>query len=215
MNFTDPNVAAVYAEYEARDAAEQVRQKALAPGDGYTIRDEFLLPVGPEVGAFLHALILAKRPARILELGTSYGYSTLLMADAARSVGATVITMELADWKQFHAREQIVRAGLSDVVDFRLGDAVAMIEVEPGPFDFILLDIWKELYFPCFEAFYGKLSDEAIIAADNMIFPPQARDDVRRYRAAVRSKNDLQTTLLPIGSGIELSVKWTAGNAKL
>jgi predicted O-methyltransferase YrrM len=215
MMFADPKVAAVYADYEARNITEQARQKTMAPSEGFTIRDEFLLPVGPEVGAFLHALILAKRPNRILELGTSYGYSTLFMADAARTVGATVITMELADWKQAHAREQIAKAGLSEQVDFRLGDAVAMIEADKGPFDFILLDIWKELYLPCFEAFYPKLTDEAIIAADNMIYPPQARDDVRHYRAAVRSKGDLQTTLLPIGSGIELSVKWTPDNPSL
>jgi predicted O-methyltransferase YrrM len=214
MNFTDPKVAAVYADYEARNVAEQLRQSTLGASN-FELRDEFLLPVGPEVGTFLHALILAKRPKRILELGTSYGYSTLFFADAARAVGATVITMELADWKQAHAKEQIARAGLSDVVEFRLGDAVEMINADPGPFDFILLDIWKELYLPCFDAFYPKLSDEAIIAADNMIFPPQARDDVRRYRAAVQGKGDLQTTLLPIGSGIELSVKWVAGNEKL
>jgi predicted O-methyltransferase YrrM len=215
MMFADPEVAAVYADYEARNVTEQARQKTMAPSEGFTIRDEFLLPIGPEVGAFLHALILAKCPKRILELGTSYGYSTLFMADAARTVGATVITMELADWKQAHAREQIAKAGLSDVVDFRLGDAVAMIEADDGPFDFILLDIWKELYLPCFGAFYPKLSDEAIIAADNMVFPEQARADVRKYRAAVQATGDLQSMLLPIGSGIELSVKWTAGNAKL
>jgi predicted O-methyltransferase YrrM len=214
MMFADPKVAAVYADYEARNVTEQERQKTLGPA-GFTIRDEFLLPVGPDVGAFLHALILAKRPKRILELGTSYGYSTVFMADAARAVGATVVTMELADWKQAYAREQIDRAGMSDVVDFRLGEAVAMIGADDGPFDFILLDIWKELYLPCFKAFYGKLSDEAIIAADNMIYPPQARDDVRKYRAAVRAKADLQTTLLPIGSGIELSVKWSPDNPNL
>jgi predicted O-methyltransferase YrrM len=214
MVFSDPKVAAVFAHYEARDAAERERQQALGP-NAYAMRDEYLLPVGPEVGAFLHALILARKPKRILELGTSYGYSTLFFADAARDVSATLITMELADYKQAYAREQIDKAGLSDVVDFRLGDAVEMINADAGPFDFILLDIWKELYLPCFEAFYEKLSDEAIIAADNMIFPPQARDDVRKYRAAVQSKDDLHTTLLPIGSGIELSVKWTAGNEKL
>jgi predicted O-methyltransferase YrrM len=214
MIFSDEKVAAVYARYEARNAAEQARQKTLGP-DGFAMRDEFLLPVGPEVGAFLHALILAKRPRQILELGTSYGYSTLFLADAARATGATLVTMELADYKQSHAQDMIAEAGLTAHVDFRLGDAVAMIEADPGPFDFILLDIWKELYLPCFEAFRGKLSDEAIIAADNMIYPLQAREDVRRYRAAVRECADLQTTLLPIGSGIELSVKWAPGNASL
>ena len=137
------------------------------------------------------------------------------MADAAKAVGAKLITMELADYKQAYAREMISKAGLSDVVDFRLGDAVAMIAADSGPFDFVLLDIWKELYLPCFEAFYPKLSEEAVVAADNMIFPDIARPDVREYRAAVRSKADLQTVLLPVGQGIELTVKWTAANQKL
>jgi predicted O-methyltransferase YrrM len=215
MNFTDPKVAAVFADYIARDAEEQERWKVTPPGSGLANRDDFLLPVGPEVGAFLHALILARKPKRILELGTSYGYSTLVMADAARAVGATLITMELADYKQAYAREQLAKAGLANVVDFRCGDAVAMIEADEGPYDFILLDIWKELYTPCFDAFYPKLSEEAIIASDNMISPEIARPDVRVYREAVRAKADLQTALLPIGQGIELSVKWSAGNGKL
>ena len=214
MIFDDPRVQAVFATYEARNAAEQARMKELGPA-GFASRDELLLPIGAEVGAFLHALILARRPARVLELGTSYGYSTLFLADAARAVGAGLVTMELADYKQAHARAQLEAAGLAGVVDFRQGDAVAMIAADPGPFDFVLLDIWKELYLPCFEAFYPKLSDEAIIAADNMIYPEMARPDVRVYRRAVQAKTDLQTALLPIGSGIELSVKWTAGNAKL
>jgi predicted O-methyltransferase YrrM len=214
VNFSDAKVAAVYAEYLKREAADNQRMKDMGPA-GFAVRDEFLLPVGAEVGAFLHALITARRPARILELGTSYGYSTLFLADAAKAAGAVVITMELADYKQAFAREMLTKAGLADVVDFRCGDAVEMIRADPGPFDFILLDIWKELYLPCFEAFYGKLSEEAIIASDNMITPEMARPDVRVYREAVRAKADLQTVLLPIGSGVELSVKWSAGNGKL
>jgi predicted O-methyltransferase YrrM len=215
MIFSDPKVAAVFAEYEARDALEQERWKATPPGSGLANRDEFLLSVGRDVGAFLHALILARKPKRILELGTSYGYSTLIMADAAKVVGAELITMELADYKQAFARDMLAKAGLEQVVDFRCGDAVEMIKADPGPFDFILLDIWKELYTPCFGAFYPKLSEEAIIASDNMINPEMARPDVRIYREAVRAKADLQTVLLPIGQGIELSVKWSAGNGKL
>jgi predicted O-methyltransferase YrrM len=214
MIFSDPKVAAVFADYVARDVTEQARMKAMG-ASGFGSRDEFLLPVGEAVGAFLHALILARKPSRILELGTSYGYSTLIMADAARTVGAELITMELADYKQAYAREQLANAGLDGVVDFRCGDAVEMIKADSGPFDFILLDIWKELYTPCFDAFYSKLSEEAIIASDNMISPEMARPDVRVYREAVRAKADLQTALLPIGQGIELTVKWSAGNGKL
>ncbi len=214
MQFDDTQVQAVFEAYESRRMADEARQQQLG-STVFAIRDEFLLPVGLDVGWFLHSLIIARKPARILELGTSYGYSTLFLADAARRIGAQVVTMELADYKQAYAKSQLEQADLADVVDFRCGDAVAMIEADAGPFDFVLLDIWKELYLPCFHALYPKLSDEGVIAADNMIHPVMARPDVRVYRAAVQAKPDLQTALLPIGSGIELTVKWSADNAKL
>lgn len=213
MIFADPAVAAVFAAYEAHAAADRAR---LAPVERAPIpRDELLLPVGPEVGAFLHALVLGRRPARILELGTSYGYSTLFLADAARQIGGRVISMDLADYKQAHAQAQLAKAGLADFVEFRTGDAVTMIADDAGPFDLVLLDVWKDLYLPCFEALYPKLADEGIIVADNMIHPAAARESVRLYRAAVAAKADLQSALLPIGQGVELSVRWRAGNPKL
>jgi len=215
MHFSSPAVAQVFAEYEQRNAEERIKATAVGK-EMFARRDEFLLPVGPEVGAVLHSLILARRPARLLELGTSYGYSTLILADAARQVDGRLVTMELADYKQAEARRLIGKAGLADSVDFRLGDAVAMIKADRGaPFDFVLLDIWKELYVPCLESFYPKLSVEGIIAADNMIEPAVARESVRTYRAALRALPDMQTTLLAIGSGIELSVRWPAGSSKL
>jgi predicted O-methyltransferase YrrM len=214
VNFSNPAVDQVFAEYEKRNTDE--RAKAAALGSKlHEHRDEFLLPVGREVGWFLHSLILAKRPARVLELGTSYGYSTLFLADAVTQVGGTLITMELAGYKQASARAMIEKAGIFAVVDFRLGDAVALINADAGPFDLVLLDIWKDLYIPCLRALYPKLADEGIIAADNMIEPAVVREDVRKYRAAVGSLPDMQTTLLPIGSGIELSVKWSPKNKKL
>jgi len=214
VHFSNPAVDEVFAEYEKRNTEERVKVAAL--GSKLSAhRDEFLLPVGREVGWFLHSLILAKRPARVLELGTSYGYSTLFLADAVTQVGGTLITMELADYKQAAARSMMERAGLSAAVDFRLGDAVALINADPGPFDLVLLDIWKDLYIPCLRALYPKLSDEGIVAADNMIEPAIVREDVRKYRAAVGALPGMQTTLLPIGSGIELSVKWSPANPKL
>jgi predicted O-methyltransferase YrrM len=214
MQFSSPAVAGVLAEFEQRNTDE--RAKAAALGDKmFEHINEFLLPIGPETGSFLHSLILAKRPARVLELGTSYGYSTLFLADAVKQIGGRLITMELADYKQTAARTMMQKAGLAAVVDFRLGDAVASINADTGSFDLVLLDIWKELYVPCLEAVYPKLSDEGIIAADNMIEPAMFREQARRYRAAVESLRDMQSALLPIGSGIELSVKWQPANAKL
>jgi len=214
MQFSTAAANQVLASYSQRIADEVIKQAAI--GDQLMARrDEFLLPVGPEAGWFLHSLVLARRPARVLELGTSYGYSTLFLADAVRQVGGTLITMDLADYKQAAARAMLEQAGVADVVDFRLGDAVSLIAADPGPFDLVLLDIWKELYVPCLKALYPKLSDEGIIAADNMIEPAVARDSARAYRAAVRALPDMQSVLLPVGSGIELSVKWAAANAKL
>jgi len=215
MIFDDPIVAATFEDYQARVAAERGLFRDGQAGGKLVSRDDLLLPVGPEVGAFLHALVLARQPRRILELGTSYGYSTLFLADAAKRIGAQLVTMELADYKQAYAREKLEQAGLVDVVDFRQGDAVALIEADPGPFDLVLLDIWKDAYLPCFEALYPKLAEEGVIAADNMIDPPGARPSVRAYRAAVKAKADLQTVLLPIGQGVELTVRWSAGNGKL
>ena len=106
-------------------------------------------------------------------------------------------------------------AGLSDVVDLRLGDAVKTAERMESHVDFCLIDIWKELYVPCLDVIYPKLTEGAIVAADNMIYPEMARPNVRSYRERVKEKGDLQTTLIPIGSGIELSCKWPANSPSL
>jgi predicted O-methyltransferase YrrM len=90
-----------------------------------------------------------------------------------------------------------------------------MIHDDPGPFDMVLLDIWKDLYVPCLDAIHPKLTEEGIIAADNMIDPPTARENVRKYRAALRALPDMQSILLPIGQGVELSIKWSPANSKL
>ena len=214
MQFNDPKVAAVFAEYEQRRHDEHERMRSLKPGEMGARRDEFLLSVGADAGFLLHALVVARKPARILELGTSYGYSTLFLAEAARACGAEVVSIDLDSDKQAYAHEMLAKAGLAGV-EFRAGDAIGLVSADPGLFDFVLLDIWKDVYVACFEAVYPKLSEEAMIASDNMVQPESARDSARALRAAIRAKRDLQTVLLPAGQGIELTVKWSAGNRKL
>ena len=214
MTFEDPAVQAVFAEYTQRLEADALKMRSLGT-EGYARRDEFLLPVGEQAGWLLHSLIIARAPKRICELGTSYGCSTLFLADAARQVGAQLVTMELADYKQDYARAQLERAGLAGHVDFRCGNALDLLEHDDGAWDFVLLDIWKDLYVPCFEAVYPKLSEEAVVCTDNMIYPEGARPNARALREAINAKGDLQTVLLPVGQGIEVTIKWSAGNSGL
>lgn len=215
MYFTDPKAAEVFAEYLARHEQERALTRDLPRGQFGERRDEFLLPVGADVGNFLRALAIGRKPERILELGTSYGYSTLFLADAAKACGAKLVTVDVDAAKQDYARRMLERAGLAEAVEFRCGDALDIVAADEGEFGLVLLDIWKNLYLPCFEAVYPRLAEEGVIVSDNMIMPESAREAVRAYREALRAKPDLQSVLLPLGSGIELTLKWSEGNPKL
>jgi len=201
----DDSFSRVLSRYSARMADEQA---LVAESPAAFDRDKFLLPVGEHVARLLQDLIIGRDAKLILELGTSYGYSTLFLADAARRTGGTVVTMDLVAEKQAYARRELADAGLDAFVDFRTGDAVELIKASHERFDLVLLDIWKDLYVPCFEAFRNKLTPNAIIVADNMIEPESARADAARYRAAIHAAPEFQSALLPIGNGIELSCLW-------
>jgi predicted O-methyltransferase YrrM len=96
-------------------------------------------------------------------------------------------------------------AGLEGLVEFHAGDALEILPRLEGPFDFVLLDIWKDLYVPSLELFFPKLAPGAIVVADNMLRPADARPDALRYRRLVRSKPGMSSVLLPIGQGLEVS----------
>jgi predicted O-methyltransferase YrrM len=198
----DDKTAAVLELYHQRmrDEGERMRSGQLGQGDW---RDQVLLAVGPDAGRLINILARSLKAPNILELGTSYGYSGIWLADAARETGGRLTTMELQDYKSAHAREMSARAGLADYVDFKVGDAVQMIGEMPDGIDFVLVDLWKDMYAPCLEAFYPKLRPGAIIVADNMLRP--GGEEVRRYGEAVRAKPKIDSVLLPVGSGLEIS----------
>jgi predicted O-methyltransferase YrrM len=184
------------------DLIERERQaprETVAPG----AQDRRLRAVGPASGQLLNILARSLKAPTILELGTSFGYSGIWLAEAARATGGRLVTMELHDYKSAYAREMSVKAGLADHVDFMVGDAVQMIEALPRGIDFVLVDLWKDLYVPCLEAFYPKLNPGAIVVADNMIRP--GNEDVQRYGRAVRAKPGISSVLLPVGQGLEVS----------
>lgn len=193
----DAKISAVLEDYHARIRTEQDRPR------NADARDQRLLAVGPQTGQLINILAKSLAAPTILEIGTSYGYSGIWLAEAARATGGRLITLELQDYKAAYARDMAAKAGLADHVDFRVGDAVQLIAELAGPVDFVLLDLWKDLYVPCLEAFYPKLAPGAIIVADNMLRP--GGEEVARYGRAVRAKPDITSLLLPVGSGIEIS----------
>lgn len=200
----DDKVKAVLEAYHERMREEEaLRHESDAMRRASDWLDKALLAVGPDTGQLINILARSLNAPTILELGTSYGYSGIWLAEAARASGGRVITMELQDYKSAHAREMAIKAGLGDHIDFKVGDAVQMIAELPAGVDFVLVDLWKDLYVPCLEAFYPKLNPGAIIVADNMIRP--GNEEVKRYGKAVRAQPGITSVLLPVGSGIEVS----------
>lgn len=201
----DQAVLDVLRGYDERSSEESKRAKEMGWEKFIERRDEFLLSVGPATGQLLHVLAQESKAQTILEVGTSYGYSTIWLADAARETGGKVITLDLVSQKQDYARREVERAGLGRFVEFRLGDARDLIARLDAALDLVLLDLWKDLYIPCFDLFYPKLSAGALIVADNMIYPESANAHARAYRRHVRSKKDMESVLLPVGSGLDIS----------
>jgi predicted O-methyltransferase YrrM len=200
----DDRVQGVLDVYHERMRAEREAMRAGRLGAGSRDwRDEVLLAVGPDAGRLINILARSLKEPRMLEIGTSYGYSGIWLAEAAQATGGRLTTLELQDYKSAHARQMSEKAGLADFVDFKVGDALAAIAALPAGIDFVLLDLWKDLYAPCLEAFFPKLNKGAIIVADNMIMP--GGEDVLRYQRAVRAKPGMTSILVPVGSGLEIS----------
>lgn len=201
----DEAVEIVLAEYDQRGVEEFKLRDHMSEDEWMSHRDDFLISIGRHTGQLLNILIKGAKARNILEIGTSYGHSTVWLAEAARATGGKVVTIDEKANKQEYARGMLARAGLGGHVDFRLGDARDLIAALPGPFDFVLVDLWKDLYIPCFDLFYRKLSSGALIAADNMIWPESSRENALAYRKHIRSKPSIDSILLDVGSGIELS----------
>jgi len=201
----DPAVWQVLEDYEARAEREEQLWSTLTEEETRRRLDEFLLPVGRAAGTLMNLIVKGANARRILEVGSSYGYSTIWLAEAARATGGKVISLELRAAKVEYARTQLARAQLENFVDFRIGDALDSIAQLPGPFDFVLLDIWKDMYVPAFERLYPKLARGAIVVADNMLQPESARAHARAYRERVKQAADMTSVLLAVGNGLEVS----------
>ena len=149
----------------ARLAAATAQQRADAMSDYY-------LPVTPDAGRLLYALVRAAKPATVVEFGMSLGISALHLAAAVRDNGhGRVITTELSAAKVAAATETFIATGLDDLVTVLAGDALETLPTLEGAVDFVLLDGWKELYLPVLELREPRQSSGALVVADNTSMP--------------------------------------------
>lgn len=147
---------------------------------------EFYIPVTPEAGRLLYALVRATRPTTIVEFGMSFGISAVHLAAAVRDNGAgRVVTTELSAAKIAAATQTFAETGLDDVITILEGDALTTLESLDGPVEFVLLDGWKDLYLPVLELLEPRLPTGALIVADNASAP-----DMRPYLDRVRDPDN-------------------------
>lgn len=169
--------------------------------------DKAALAAGPETAGLLNLMIRAGAAKAIVEVGTSMGYTALFMGEAARATGGRVTGVEALETKHAIALDCIGRAGLADVVEVKLGDAKAVVAGLPGPIDIAFLDAWKSDYIDYFDALLPKLRVGGAIVADNMNRPESAAETMRAYQAHVRGHANVRSHDVPVGNGIEISVR--------
>jgi predicted O-methyltransferase YrrM len=147
---------------------------------------EFYIPVTPDAGRLLYALVRATRPTTVVEFGMSFGISAVHLASALRDNGTgRVVTTELSASKIAAAKQTFVETGLDDLITVLEGDALSTLAGVEGPVEFVLLDGWKDLYLPVIELLEPRLSTGALVVADNA-----SAADIQPYLDRVRNPDD-------------------------
>lgn len=167
----------------------------------YGLAKDLWLPVSRETGTLLYMLARAAWAKNIVEFGTSFGISTIHLASALRdNGGGRLITTEFEPLKVARAKEHLHEADLTDLVEFREGDAlVTLADDLPDTIDLVLLDGAKPLYADILTLLEPCLKAGALIIADNA-------DRCPDYLARVRSPESGYLSL-PFADDVELSVK--------
>lgn len=184
---------------------ELLAMEALARAQGFPI-------IGPACGHYCYQIARLIGARRVFELGSGFGYSTAWFADAVRDNGGgevhhTVWDQTLSD----QARAHLSALGHAGRVLFHLGEAVASLAAQPGPFDLIFSDIDKEGYPASLPVIAARLRPGGVLLVDNLlwgnrIFDPECRDPategIRAFTRALFGSGDWIASLVPIRDGL-------------
>lgn len=125
------------------------------------------LAISREQGEDLREYIIKNDIKNIVEFGTSFGISTLFLAEGALETGGNIITTELIESKAKKAQENFINAGVSNLIEVRVGDAMTTLKNHNTSIDLLLLDGWKDLYLPLFKMLEPNFHSKTAIYVDN------------------------------------------------
>lgn len=192
------------------DAQRDARVEKFLEQRRSTWRD---LNVPYEDGKILHDLIVERKFTRAFEIGTSTVHSTIWIAWALSKTGGKLITVEIDPARYEQAKANVAAAGLSQYVEFILGDAHKIVPAAQGRYDFVFSDADKDWYVRYFDAMYPKLTDNACFTAHNVEEKRFGFTSgwVRDYLKRVRSLPDMETFIHPNSrAGVAITCKKTA-----
>jgi len=173
-----------------------------------------------ESESLLKVMLRLKQPKHILEVGTAVGYSALLMSENAPE-DCKITTLEKYEKRIPVAKANFEKAGKSDCITLLEGDATDILKELEGPYDFIFMDAAKGQYMAFFEDVMRLLAPGGILISDNVLqdgdviesrFAVTRRNRtihsrMREYLYTLTHHDELETTILPIGDGMAVSVR--------
>jgi len=216
-SLTSPPVSDLLGRLFQAAEGDDARRAGLAGRypDGFTVLsareqaeayEQLYIPVSPEGGKLLYALVRAGRPSTVVEFGTSFGISTIYLAAAVRDNGTgRVVSTELNAAKVARARANIAEAGLAEQVTILEGDALDTLTGFTIPVEFVLLDGWKNLYLPVLRLLEPQLTPGALVLADDSVSMAAQMAD---YLAYVRDPGRGYLSIaFPESDGLEISCR--------
>ena len=192
----------------SRKEAEEAGVSGLNEAGFYKQMRHAYMAVSGEFGKLLYSLVRSTRAKTVVEFGTSFGISTIYLAAALRdNGGGKVVTTEFEAGKAERARKNLTDAGLVDMVEFRVGDALQTLADFSEEIDMLFLDGAKGLYIEVLRLLEPRLRTGAIVASDNTdhegmeAFLEYIRNPANGYLSSALLTHDGQT------KGHEVSVR--------
>jgi len=178
--------------------------------DGSTTeRPRRMLNITRDTGEFLAVLVRATLARRVLEIGTSNGYSTLWLAAAACAIGGAVTTVELSDYKVGLATSNFARSGLARYIAVVHDDAGRVLcRSADGAFDLVFLDSERAEYPGWWGDLKRVLRPGGLLVVDNAT---SHRAEMAPFVAQVSADASFVTSLVPVGNGEFLALKADPG----